>query len=74
LATVNQVARALADLAGRAAVLVLFAHDHDFENKVARVVWATLPLVAWSAWFYGRLARPWSLGRHSYRVVTIASE
>jgi predicted ferric reductase len=46
----------------------------DFENKAARVVWVALPAVAWSAWFYGRLARPWLLGRHPYRVVSIASE
>ena len=46
----------------------------DFENQAARVVWVALPAVAWSAWFYGRLARPWLLGRNPYRVVSIASE
>jgi predicted ferric reductase len=46
----------------------------DFENLAARVVWVALPLVAWSAWFYGRLARPWLLGRNACRVVSIASE
>jgi predicted ferric reductase len=46
----------------------------DFENKAARIVWVALPVVAWSAWFYGRLARPWLLGRRPYRVVSIASE
>jgi ferredoxin-NADP reductase len=33
-----------------------------------------LPAVAWSAWFYGRLARPWLMGRNRYKVVSIASE
>jgi len=46
----------------------------DFENNAARVVWVALPTVAWSAWFYGRLARPWLLRRNSYRVVSVASE
>jgi predicted ferric reductase len=46
----------------------------DFENQAARLVWVALPLVAWSAWFYGRLVRPRLLGRHPCRVVSIASE
>ena len=46
----------------------------DFESTAARIVWTALPLVAWSAWFYGRLVRPWLLARNSYRVVSIASE
>jgi ferredoxin-NADP reductase len=33
-----------------------------------------LPLLAWSAWFYGRVARPRFLRRHAFRVVSIASE
>jgi predicted ferric reductase len=50
------------------------ALGNDFESRAARAVWAALPLVAWGAWFYGRLARPWLLGRNSYRVVSTASE
>jgi predicted ferric reductase len=46
----------------------------DFESMAARVVWVALPAVAWSAWFYGRLARPYLLGRNLYRVASIASE
>jgi predicted ferric reductase len=46
----------------------------DFENNAARVVWVALPALAWSAWFYGRLARPRLLERNLYRVVSIASE
>lgn len=56
------------------AFLHSLALGEDFENKTARVVWVALPAVAWSAWFYGRLARPWLLARNSYRVVSIASE
>jgi predicted ferric reductase len=50
------------------------ALGHDFESQTARIVWAALPLIASSAWFYGRLVRPWLLRRNSYRVVSIASE
>jgi predicted ferric reductase len=50
------------------------ALGQDFNNQAARVVWAALPLVAWSAWFYGRLARPWLLERQSYTVVSVTSE
>jgi predicted ferric reductase len=50
------------------------ALGHDFENKAARIVWAALPLVAGSAWFYRRLARPWLWRRNSYKIVSIASE
>jgi predicted ferric reductase len=46
----------------------------DFENKAAWVVWVALPAVASSAWFYGRLARPWLLARNPYRVISIACE
>jgi predicted ferric reductase len=46
----------------------------DFESTAARIVWAMLPLVAWSAWFYSRLARPWLLARNCCRVVSIVSE
>jgi predicted ferric reductase len=60
-------------LLGLAFVHSLMLGD-DFENKAARVVWVALPAVAWSAWFYGRLARPWLLGRNLYRVVSITSE
>jgi ferredoxin-NADP reductase len=50
------------------------ALGNDFESKAAKIVWAVLFLVAWTAWFYGRLARPWLLGQSSYRVVSIAPE
>jgi ferredoxin-NADP reductase len=33
-----------------------------------------LPLIACTAWLYGRLVRPWSLRRSSYRVVSVTSE
>jgi predicted ferric reductase len=50
------------------------ARGHDFESKTAKVVWTSLPLIALSAWFYGRVVRPWFLRRDSYRVVSIACE
>jgi predicted ferric reductase len=50
------------------------ALGHDFKNQAARVIWAALPLIAWSAWFYGRLARPWLLERQSYTVVSVTPE
>jgi predicted ferric reductase len=56
------------------AFLHSMALGDDFESTAARIVWTALPLVAWSAWFYGRLARRWLLGRSSYRIVSIASE
>jgi len=56
------------------AFLHSLARGADFESKAARVVWAALPLVALSAWFYGRLVRPRLLGRNSYKVVSITSE
>ena len=46
----------------------------DFESQAARVVWVALLALAWSAWFYGRVARPWLLERKPYKVVSIASE
>jgi predicted ferric reductase len=46
----------------------------DFESAAARGVWAVLLLVAWSAWFYGRLARPRLLRGVAYRVVSVARE
>ena len=56
------------------AFLHSLALGDDFESKAARIVWAALPLVAGSAWLYGRLVRPWRLRRSSYRVVSTASE
>jgi predicted ferric reductase len=56
------------------AFLHSLALGDDFETKAARIVWTALALVAWSAWFYGRLARPWLLGRNCYRVVSIVPE
>jgi predicted ferric reductase len=50
------------------------AVGHDFESKTAKVVWTSLPLIALSAWFYGRVVRPWLLRRDGYRVVSIAPE
>jgi predicted ferric reductase len=46
----------------------------DFESMPARAIWAALLLVAWSAWFYGRLARPRLLRGASYRVVSVTPE
>jgi len=56
------------------AFLHSLARGADFESKAARIVWAALPVIAGSASLYGRLARPWWLGRNSYRVLSIASE
>jgi predicted ferric reductase len=56
------------------AFLHSLALGSDFESKGPRIVWGTLLLMAWSAWFYGRLARPWFSARSSYRVVSIAPE
>jgi predicted ferric reductase len=44
----------------------------DFTSMGARAIWAALLLLAWSAWFYGRLARPQLFS--SYRVVSVARE
>jgi predicted ferric reductase len=46
----------------------------DFKSTAARVVWAGLLLIAWGAWSYGRLARPWLLRRTLYRVVSVTRE
>jgi predicted ferric reductase len=46
----------------------------DLGRPAARIIWAALPLLAWSAWFYGGLARPRLLGLHAYQVVSIAFE
>jgi 3-phenylpropionate/trans-cinnamate dioxygenase ferredoxin reductase subunit len=56
------------------AFLHSLALGNDFESTVAKIVWGVLLLVAWSAWFYGRLARPWLLRHGSYAVVSIAPE
>src|SRR4029077_7631483 len=56
------------------AFLHSLALGNDFDSNAARIVWGTLLLMAWSAWFYGRLARPWFSARGSYRVVSIAPE
>jgi predicted ferric reductase len=47
---------------------------HDFESLAGRAVWAALLLVAWSAWCYGRIARPRLLRRAPYRVVSVTRE
>jgi predicted ferric reductase len=46
----------------------------DLQSTAARAVWATLLLVAWGAWFYGRVARPRWLRRTAYRVVSVTRE
>ena len=46
----------------------------DFESPAARAVWAALLLVAWGAWFYGRLDRPRLLRGTAYRVVSVTRE
>jgi predicted ferric reductase len=50
------------------------ARGKDFENQVARAVWTALPLLAWTAWFYGRQVRPWLLARSCYQVVSVVPE
>jgi predicted ferric reductase len=50
------------------------ALGNDFQSKAARVTWTLLPLIACSAWLYGRLARPGLLRRNSYRVVSMTCE
>jgi len=50
------------------------ATGHDFESKGAKIVWSPLPLIALSAWTYGRWVRTWMLERNAYRVVSIDSE
>jgi predicted ferric reductase len=56
------------------AFLHSLALGNDFESKVAQFVWGALLLIAWTAWFYGRLARPWLSGRSWYRVVSVVPE
>jgi predicted ferric reductase len=56
------------------AFLHSLALGKDFESKGARIIWAALLFIAWSAWFYGRLARPWFSRRSSYTVVSVAAE
>jgi predicted ferric reductase len=46
----------------------------DLQRMAARAVWASLLLLAWGAWFYGRFARPRILKRASYRVVSVTRE
>jgi predicted ferric reductase len=50
------------------------ARGKDFENKVAWTVWTALPLLAWTAWFYGRQIRPWLLASTCYRLVSVVPE
>jgi predicted ferric reductase len=56
------------------AFLHSLALGDDFDSNAARIVWAILALVAWSAWFYARLARPRMLEVNCCKVVSIASE
>src|ERR1051325_4882535 len=46
----------------------------DFDRAGPRIVWISLPLIAWSAWFYHRAARPYMLARRPYKVLTIHGE
>jgi predicted ferric reductase len=46
----------------------------DIEARAAKIVWTALPLLAWGAWVYGRVARPWLLKRNPSRVVSVAPE
>jgi predicted ferric reductase len=61
-------------------LLLGFAYFHswtlgyDLDSEAAKIVWAALPVFAWSAWFYGRVARPWLLRRVPFRVVSITPE
>jgi predicted ferric reductase len=72
--TWRQLHTAVAFLLLGLAFLHSLALGNDFEGKVPRIVWGALLLIAWSAWFYGRLARPWFSARNSYWVVSIAPE
>jgi predicted ferric reductase len=72
--TWRQIHTAVAFLLLGFAFLHSLALGNDFQSKAARTFWALLPLIACSAWLYGRLVRPWLLGRKSYRVVSITSE
>lgn len=56
------------------AFLHSLALGKDLQSHAARIVWTLLPLIACSAWLYGRLVRPWLLRRNSYRVVAVTSE
>ena len=57
------------------AFLHSLALGNDFESRATQIVWGAQLLMAWSVWFYGRLARPWFLARRcSYRVVSVAPE
>jgi predicted ferric reductase len=46
----------------------------DLERLAARAVWASLLVVAWGAWLYGRFGRQWLLKGASYRVVSVTRE
>jgi predicted ferric reductase len=46
----------------------------DLQSTATRAVWAALALLAWGAWFYGRLVRPRLLKRAPYRVVSVTRE
>jgi predicted ferric reductase len=56
------------------AFLHSWALGHDFESLTARAVWAALLVIAWGAWFFGRVARPRLLMRTPYRVVSVMRE
>jgi predicted ferric reductase len=49
------------------------AAGNDLRSTASKIIWAGLPLIACSAWVYGRVVRPWWFGRN-YRVASISSE
>jgi predicted ferric reductase len=72
--TWRQIHNVVAFLLLALAFLHSLALGDDFEKKPARALWAALPAVAWSAWFYGRLARTRLLERNPCKVVSMVSE
>jgi len=46
----------------------------DLARAGPRIAWIALPLVAWSAWFYRRVARPQMLARNPYKVLAVDRE
>jgi ferredoxin-NADP reductase len=46
----------------------------DLAPLSVRMVWISLPLIAWSAWFHHRIARPYMLARRPFKVRTVHRE
>jgi predicted ferric reductase len=72
--TWRRIHNAVAFLLLGLAFLHSLALGDDFESTAARIIWVALLLVAWSAWFYSRIARPRLLRGTSYRVVSVTPE